>query len=118
MKKTNYIVNILLIFIITGVAIQTMDGSLWAVRFLAWAISPFLLFILIARKVSRRRALIINLIASLIVGVMGVWLIVDAMYINLDAQAGLVFIFVPAWQLIAVLLISVPIYFVNRGGNI
>ena len=43
-----------------------------------------------------------------------IWMLVDAMFIHIDAQGRLVFIVVPLWQSGALLAVTLTVYSLNK----
>jgi len=71
--------------------------------FLAWAVSPYLYFLDFARRgrITAPGALF-TLIAALLVCCGGVFLLVDAAFMHMDAQSGLVIVVLPVYQWLAI----------------
>lgn len=88
--------------------------TIGALGFIGWAVSPYAYLAFMARLVTEKASWIAVCLLALLAGAFGVWALVDAMYIHPDAQGGLAFAVVPLWQWLALLLCSVPIYFINR----
>lgn len=99
---------------IERIAASEPDSSA-GLGFLAWGLSPYLYLLFMVRRaatpLTARIALAIAVVASFI----GVWLPVDAMFVEPDAQSGLVFLFAPLWQWFLLLVATVPLYFLNRN---
>jgi hypothetical protein len=53
-------------------------------------------------------------IFSPLTSLFGIWLIIDAMFIDPNAQDGLIYIFVPKGQQTFLILATVPLYFLNQ----
>jgi asparagine N-glycosylation enzyme membrane subunit Stt3 len=118
MKKVSYLICGLAALVTIVIGIDSMEPySLTAIGFMAWAISPYgLLSILI--KFSKSQITIPGtLILAVAASVFGLGLIIDALYIHLDAQGGLVYIIVPFWQWVTFLLCLVPFFLLNRENN-
>ncbi len=87
------------------IAINSMF-SLYAVGMMVWVSVPWIYVALIAALTKHKSKLIALLVAAVIAGAFGVGVIIDAFYFHIDAQSGLVFIFIPLWQLIFLVAIS------------
>lgn len=71
----------------------------------AWSISPYLFMIAYTLKMrSILKSSIITLIGSLIIMSFGVAILTDGLFIHRDALNGLLFFFMPPFQLAAVLI--------------
>lgn len=119
MKIATYFLT--LVAAITTVVIESKSMSqpitFTGFGFIVWAVSPYAYLALMAKLVSTSTAELIVLLLSFLVGSLGVWLIIDAFFIHLDAQSGLVYIFAPIWQWAFLALASAPLYFLHRVKN-
>ncbi|WP_316367585.1 hypothetical protein [Candidatus Thiodiazotropha sp. CDECU1] len=119
MKKVSYLICGLAVLVTIVIGIDSMEPySLTAIGFIVWAISPYgLLSILI--KFSKSQITIPGtLILAITTSVFGLGLIIDALYIHLDAQGGLVYIIVPFWQWVTLLFCLIPFFLLlNRENN-
>ena len=70
-----------------------------------------------AKLVSKYVSNIAVLVLSLLIGGFDVWALVDAMFIHIDAQGGLIYIVAPLWQWVLLLLATLPVYFLNKVEN-
>jgi len=68
-----------------------------------WAIAPLFIFVIFISKFHVHKAKVALLILQVAFLGGSLYLYYDAFYINLDAQSGLVFIFLPPLQYLAVL---------------
>lgn len=118
MKKLSFVISGLAVLVTIVIGIDSMEHySLTAMGFIAWAISPYgLLSILISISKSHK-AKIGTLIIAIITSIFGAGIIIDALYIHLDAQGGLVYIFIPFWQWVMLVLCIVPVLLLNRANN-
>ena len=87
--------------------------TLATLGFIAWAVSPYVFFGILTKLLTQNRAIKIAFVVSILVAAFGIWAIVDAMFIHLDAQGGLIFIFAPLYQWVAVLIAAIPVYLLN-----
>jgi hypothetical protein len=115
----------LLVTIISGVsmaqpwgdnyAYQNVSGYLGLFLFLAWAVSPYAyLYWMSGRLNASGPVKLARLIVTAIVCVGGIYIVVDSAFIHLDAQGGLIFIFLPIYQWILVGLFEFTGYIVAR----
>lgn len=88
-------------------AYQSFSGYIWLLGFAVWAILPYLMLFLMAKKVlySTIKKLIF-IIGTLIISIGGVALYVDAALLHRDPQGALVFIAVPLYQWMIVALLA------------
>ena len=76
-----------------AVGILNMDTfALGAIGFLIWAISPYLFAVFMIKRSTQYAATLIITGVSSILAIGGIFLLVDAMYIHMDAQSALVFV--------------------------
>ena len=88
--------------------------TIQAVGILIWLVSPYIYLAVMAKVVSGKSSNIAVFILSLLIAVFGIWALIDAMFIQNDAQGSLVFVVVPSYQWALLLLTSLPLYFLNR----
>jgi len=97
------------------VGILNMDTFvLGAIGFLLWAVSPYLFAIFMTKQNTQYAATLVVTGVSSVLAIGGIFLLIDAMYIHLDAQSALVFVVIPMYQWIILLVTAFPIYFINR----
>ena len=117
MKKVCYLLSglILTVVIFLNLSIVNSVFSLVAVYFCLWGILPWL-YVMFLTSVNRNTKFLKVIAAlTLIVGGVGIAAMVDVLYFHPDAQGGLVFVFLPLYQ-IAFLLVATPlIYFLARS---
>jgi hypothetical protein len=82
--------------------------------FILWAISPYGFLSILIKAAKSKAAEFGVILLCLIVSIFGLVLIIDAMYIHLHAQSGLIFIFAPLWQWVGLLLFSLLLLFLNK----
>jgi hypothetical protein len=102
-----------------GIGLDAMSRpyTLAAAGFIAWAVSPYMLLALLVRSAHTRAARVGVLLVTLLAVIFGVAIFVDAMYLHLDAQSALVFLFVPLWQWVGLLVLAVPLLLLSRVGR-
>ena len=73
------------------------------------------LFAAFMTKRSTKHAAILMLTGvSFILAIGGIFLLIDAMYIHQDAQSALVFVVIPMYQWIILLVTALLVYFMNK----
>ena len=105
--------NLTGLFLTLGIGLS-QSFSLTTLGYLFLIITPYL-FAMLLTKWSRNH--IASMVAAGIASILvlgGVFLIIDAMYIHPDAQGGLVFPVVAVYQWAILLVISIPLYFINK----
>lgn len=81
--------------------------SLGYIVFIAWAVTPYIAGGLVARYYCRyRRSMIILLIGFTVSVGAAVFVYYDSMFVHIDAQGALIFLFFPAYQLALTLLLA------------
>ena len=105
-KFTNIILvfSILFTFLIMLYAGNPSSADWWSgiFGFLGWACLPYgiLLFLNIIKPGKLKKDIVL-LVTTAIVSGFGIIMIIDAFFIDIDAQGGLVFLFIPIYQSIA-----------------
>jgi uncharacterized membrane protein YuzA (DUF378 family) len=119
MKRITYILICLAAITTAAIGFRTMSKpvSSGALGFIIWAVSPYCYLAVMTKTVSQKPSTIAVLVFALLVGVFGVWALIDAMFIHLDAQGGLIYIFAPLWQWAFLILFTLPLYFLNQVKN-
>lgn len=118
MKRITYLLIVVAAAatLLLGVTASSQPASAVGLGFLAWGVSPYLYLAAMNRWAKTRAAgkavLVIAVLASLI----GVWVLLDAMFLHPDAQSGLAFLFAPLWQWFLLLIATVPVYLFVRGA--
>ena len=98
-------------------AYENLTGYLGLFAFLAWACGPYIYLIWISRTRSSMRASAISRLAvALLVCVGGIVILIDTAFIHIDAQGGLIFIFLPIYQWLLIVVFEVVGYFVGSYG--
>ena len=96
------------------VGILNMDTfALGAIGFLLWAVSPYLFAVFMTKRSTQYAATLVVTGVSSILAISGIFLLIDAMYIHLDAQSALVFVVIPMYQWI-ILLVTVRLYYKEK----
>jgi len=119
MKKVIYAALIVITLCTLALYIKAFDFkfSLSALGFSLWGLSPWLLVTFLVSITSNERTLIATCVLSSVLAVGGLWAIVDVMFIHIDAQGGLVLLFLPFWQLMILALSSIPILMYRNPNN-
>ena len=98
------------------VGILSMDTfALGAIGLLVWAISPYLFAAFMTKQSTQYTATLVITGVSSILAIGGVFLLIYALYIHQDAQSALVFVVIPMYQWIILLIATIPIYFINKN---
>ena len=115
MKRISYGINLFASLVTIAVGILNMDTfALGAIGFLVWAISPYLFAAFMTQRSTKYAAVLMVTGVSFILAIGGIFLLIDAMYIHLDAQSALVFVVIPMYQWIILLITALPLYFINK----
>ena len=117
MKKVCYLLSglILTVVIFLNLSIVNSVFSLVAVYFCLWGILPWL-YVMFLTSVNRNiKFLKVIAALTLIVGGVGIAGMVDVLYFHPDAQGGLVFVFLPLYQIAFLLIVTPLIYFLTRS---
>lgn len=99
-------------------AYQDVSGYLGLFLFLTWAASPYIYLYWMSRKLNVSGPFkLARLILTTIVCVGGIYIVVDSTFIHLDAQGGLIFVFLPVYQWILVGIFEFAGYILGRLGT-
>ncbi|WP_153015104.1 hypothetical protein [Sulfurovum riftiae] len=98
-----------------GIGLLNLEKfTLGAIGYLFLVFTPYLFAIYLTTWSTSKASILISLGVSFILALGGVFLIVDAMYIHPDAQGALVFPVVAVYQWAILLIILLPLYFLNK----
>ncbi len=104
-RNSTFVVLVVAVIITISIIVRAAD---WAtlllipvlLGFSAWAMVPYLVLFFSARLPTSSKVSWVVFCATLVIVCMGVFIYIDAFFVHLDPQSGLVFIFVPLYQLI------------------
>ena len=85
--------------------------SPYALKSTLWGLCPWLYLACICFFINNIKKLIAILSVAIIFGGLGIGIIVDTIFFHPDAQGGLVFLFIPLWQLVLFVFIT-PFLFI------
>ncbi len=91
--------------------------ALGAIGLLVWAISPYLFASLMTKRSTQHVTILMTTGVSVILAIGGIFLLIDAMYIHQDAQSALVFVVIPMYQWIILLITAISIYLIDKNRN-
>ncbi len=115
MKRISYGINLFASLVTIAVGILNMESfALGAIGFLVWAVSPYLFAAFMTKQSTQYTATLVVAGVSSILAIGGIFLLIDAMYIHLDAQSALVFVVIPMYQWIILLVTAFSLYFINK----
>jgi hypothetical protein len=116
MKRTTYLVIAVAaaVTLLLEVMAASRPASAGGVAFMVWGVSPYLYLAALNRWMKAPGPMRATLIIAVLAGLIGIWMLFDATFLNLDAQSGLAFLFTPLWQWFLLLIASVPLYLANR----
>lgn len=115
MKALAYSMNILAILVTLGIGFLNLESfSFGAVGYLLAVITPYLFALWLTKWSKNEIVTLITVGLSSILALGGVYLLIDAMYVHPDAQSALVFPVVAVYQWAILLVVSIPLYFLNK----
>ena len=119
MKGFAYFLTASAVITTIAIGLYTVDDpyKLMAVAIITWSVSPYALLALLIKLSISKLAQIASLAISIMAIVFGLALIIDAMFIHLDAQGGLIYLVAPLWQWVGLLILTLPVVFLNKEGN-
>jgi len=95
-------------------AYQDISGYLLLLGFGLWGILPYIGFTALIRKTSDDRPISLTiLIGTTVICFGSLALIIDSMFLHVDAQGGLVFVVVPVYQWVSLGLLGVLQYLIK-----
>lgn len=99
-------------------AYKNISGYLSLSMFMLWAISPYigLSFLTLIFK-KHRLAIIGFMIGTFIISLFGVYGLIDTSFLHIDAQGGLIFIFLPIYQWFATIILVGICIFLKRYNH-
>lgn len=117
MKVFSTIVALLALVITGYIGMTNLDTplTLAGIGFIGWALSPYLLLMILVKFTKRRLSLFVLSVLTFLVGVFGLVMFADAFYLHPDPQAGLVFAAVPFWQWSAILIVSLSLPIIGKA---
>ena len=117
------------ILIIAGLAVNAYfmlsngePDKLWwwplALGFFAWSAVPFVAVAVMNRFIAKDvMSKIALLVTAFVITCGGVYILIEAFIMHLDAQSGIIFIFLPVYQGVAVAIGLVVVLVMRRLGN-
>ena len=89
-------------------AYQSLSGYATLALFLLWALTPYLYLIRQSLKIDLSGSVVLStFVSSVLICAGGALLLIDAAFVNIDAQGGLVILFLPIYQWLLVGVIRV-----------
>ncbi|WP_251601550.1 hypothetical protein [Pseudoalteromonas sp. NCCP-2140] len=83
------------------------------IGFVLWGISPYLLMAWMVEHSKTRVTQIATFIVTIMCVLFGT-VTLGSIYFSYDAQSALVFLFAPLWQWLGLLILCIPLYFMNK----
>lgn len=119
MKEIAKIITLISTMITLGIGVFGINefASAAAIAYLVWSVSPYAFLAALVNLVSNKTSEVAALIIALLTCGFGIVLIIDAIFINVDAQSGLAFAVVPMWQWAGLLIISLPLIILNKAKS-
>ena len=113
-SKCAYSLTVLAIIITVLITIDNFDSSQnLPIGFVLWGISPYLLMAWMVEHSKTRMTQIASFIVTIICVLFGI-VTLGSIYFSHDAQSALVFVFAPLWQWLGLLILCIPLYFMNK----
>ncbi|WP_049631003.1 hypothetical protein [Cellvibrio sp. pealriver] len=108
MKKLTFIVLLVIAISVSILNLKSMNSvfSFYALKTALWGLCPWLYLAFICFFLSNPRTLVSIFCVAVIFGGLGVGIMIDTLFIHPDAQGGLVFLFIPLWQLVLFVFIT------------
>ena len=103
--------------LVIGVEVADKPVSLSIMSIIFWAASPYSMLFVIAACSKSKMANTFSILVSVTCSVLSLGLIIDSMYFHLDPQGGLVFVFLPVWQWVGLIVSFFLVIIINRVGG-
>ena len=118
MKSIIFIGLVIISLTVSFFNLKTVNNvvSLYGLGSALWGISPWIYVAFISFFVKDTAKLISILSLAFVVGVAGIGIMVDTLFFHPDAQGGLIFIFIPLWQLIFFAFITPLLFILGKKG--
>ncbi len=95
-------------------AYQTLTDYIFLTAFAFWAVIPYLALMLLIQIFHRHKiSIYVTLIGAGIICLASVGLLIDMVFIHVDAQGSLLFLFLPVYQWVAIFILGVICVIVN-----
>ena len=98
-------------------AYQDAGDYLMLTGFLAWAVAPYAYFILLPGEPRRGESPVARLVVTLLICGLGMYMLIDAVFIHPDAQSAMIFIFAALYQWAMIILYALVITVLGRIGR-
>lgn len=97
-------------------AYQDISGYLMLAGFMAWSISPYIYLLLSAGRsaAANRPSRFLSVAVAFLICVGGVAAVWDTVFIHIDAQGGLVFLFLPVYQWLLIGALEITLVILRR----
>ena len=120
MRKLAFIIVVLATIMTIGITVYAMGSPSSIIRlgFVAWVVSPYGLLAFLIKAASSKAAIIGVLILSVLTSLFGLISMIDATYIHHDPQGGLIYIFVPLWQWVGLLISALLVLLLSKVKNV
>ncbi len=113
-SKCAYSLLVLAAIITLGITIDNFDSSKsLPIGFVLWGISPYLLMAWMVEHSETKVAQIATFLVTIMCVIFGT-VTIGSIYFSHDAQSALVFLFAPLWQWLGLLILCIPLYFMNK----
>ncbi len=112
MRKLTFIALLILAISVSILNLKSINNvfSLYALKSALWGLCPWLYLAFICFFANNTKKLIAILSVAIIFGGLGLGIMADTLFFHPDAQGGLVFLFIPLWQLILFVFLTPFLY--------
>ncbi|WP_417536440.1 hypothetical protein [Methylophaga sp.] len=120
MKRVAYLLTFFgaICTFIMGLDTITKPLNFTGLCFVLWAISPYCFLAALIKYAKSKSAVLAATAISTVMSFLGVSAIFYAMYIQLDAQSGLVYVFLPVWQWVILLIVLMLMPLLNKAKKV
>ncbi len=99
-------------------AYQSFSDYLSLAAFALWALSPYVLLgYLLYLFCGTRPSCVVAVTGAGILSICGIAVYIDTVFVHIDAQGALVFVFFPAYQWIAAVILGITCRVLHRRGT-
>lgn len=101
------------------ISLKTINNpvSILGLGLISLATTPYIYLAIMLKLVSQSAPSIAIAVSSFLVGGFGIMLFAEALFIHPDAYGETIFMVVSVWQWAFLLLVTLPVYFLNKAKN-
>lgn len=115
LKRRNYLLLSVGFIVTLGFVMYASSDSFLNI-FTLWTLIPYLFLLAVSYSSKSKKTLTTVFVLS-IAGILSIYYYFDVLFINFGAQGGLIFLFLPLYQLLAITVSFLALWIVNFFSN-